>query len=64
YSYYGKCASLLSETALRTPQTLLAKIWDAWPRQYTAMQPCKFVTLSERSTARINIFWTHPNITP
>lgn len=28
YSYYGKCASLLLETALRPPQTLLAKILD------------------------------------
>nr|AKN38663.1 hypothetical protein [Vibrio tasmaniensis] len=28
YSYYVKSTSLLSETALRTPQTLLAKILD------------------------------------
>lgn len=28
YSYYGKCASLLLDTALRPPQTLLAKILD------------------------------------
>ncbi|CAK2222708.1 hypothetical protein VCRA2110O173_730001 [Vibrio crassostreae] len=28
YSYYVKSTSLLSETVLRTPQTLLAKILD------------------------------------
>nr|AKN35662.1 hypothetical protein [Vibrio sp. ZF_53]AKN36064.1 hypothetical protein [Vibrio sp. ZF_53]AKN37816.1 hypothetical protein [Vibrio sp. ZF_45]AKN39831.1 hypothetical protein [Vibrio tasmaniensis] len=32
YSYYGKCASLLSETPSRPPQTLLAKISDTQSR--------------------------------
>ncbi|CAK1737560.1 hypothetical protein VCRA2113O215_390025 [Vibrio crassostreae] len=44
----GKFASLLSKTALRAPQRLLAKIWGTFKGDSTSITLGKFAMLSEQ----------------
>ena len=51
---YGNCVSLLSESALRLPQALLAKILDTLLSQYCYESTATDAFLNEKYTAKIN----------